>query len=172
MNKEKLSEGIKKITSHKHFPKILVLSGILLMLMILFSDSDEEDKLIKTSDITEVFFVSDNYTEYSERKLISLLESIEGVGKNKVMVSLSGTEEYVYAEEINQRENHKENNYVIYDSGNEKTALLKKVNNPSVTGVVVVCEGGDDPKICEQVYRVIATAFNVPTNRIYVAEMK
>lgn len=172
MNKDGLRESLDKLTSHKHFPKILILAGIALMLMILFSDSDDEDKLAKTSDTSEVFLISDNYTEYSEKKLVSLLESIEGVGKNKVMVNLSGTEEYVYAEEINQRENQQENSYVIYDDGNSNTALLKRVNNPSVTGIVVVCEGGDDPKICEQVYKVISTAFNIPTNRIYVAEMK
>lgn len=172
MDKNELKEQIKKIILNKNFSKVLVFTGIVLMLTILFFDSDEEDKLTKKTDTSEVFLISDEYIEYSEKKLTSLLETIEGVGKNKVMINLSGTEEYVYAEEIHQRESQKDNSYVIYDNGDANTALLKKVNNPSITGIVVVCEGGDDPKICEQVYKVIATTFNIPTNRVYVAEMK
>lgn len=172
MKKIEEAAVIKKLMAWKHFPKLAVISGVAVMLMIMLTDSGREDKKADSTGLSEVFTVSDNYTAYSEKKLAELLASIEGVGKNKVMVSLSGTEEYIYAEELKLRESQSENSFVIYDSGNEKTPLLKKVASPSVSGIIVVCEGGDDPKICEQVYKVISTAFNIPTNRIYVAEMK
>ena len=167
-----INDKIKKITEVKNFPKILVLTGISVMLLILFSDSESDSKSDKISKVNNDFIQSDSYMEYSEKKITEMLSSVEGVGKNKVMVSISGTEEYVYAEEVRRTDSQMENNYVIIDSGNNKEALIKKVNNPSVSGVIVVCEGGDDPKVCEQVYKVISTAFNIPTNRIYVAEMK
>ena len=65
-----------------------------------------------------------------------------------------------------------ENGYVIIDKGSEKEALVKKINNPSISGVVIVCEGGDDPKVCEKLYKAVSTALNIPTSKIYVAEMK
>lgn len=172
MDINKLTENLKKLTAGKHFPMLIILTGITVMLLIMFSGSDENDNTAAKSEDGDVFFVSDNFTAYSEKKITELLSSIEGVGKNKVMVTLSGTEEYVFAEEVLENDSRRENSYVIYDRGNGKEALVRKVNNPCVNGIVVVCEGGDDPKICEQVYRVISTAFNIPTNRIYVAEMK
>ena len=172
MNINDLIDRLKKISSGKNFPKILVLSGIAVMLLILFTDSGNDEMNSEISKVNSEFTASDNFMAYSEKKITDMLNSVEGVGKNKVMVTVSGTEEYVYAEEIHKTESQTEHNYVIFDAGNGKEALKKKVNNPSVSGVVVVCEGGDDPKVCEQVYKVISTAFNIPTNRIYVAEMK
>ena len=172
MNTKDLVDKLKKISDGKHFPKILVLSGIAVMLMILFCDNENDSKANNISETDSQFTAADSFMEYSEKRIAEILSSVEGVGKNKVMVSVSGTEEYIYAEEIRKTESQTENSYVIYDSGKNKEALRKKINNPSVSGVIVVCEGGDDPKVCEQVYKVISTAFNIPTNRIYVAEMK
>ena len=98
--------------------------------------------------------------------------SIEGVGKAKVLVNVSSTEEYVYAEEFKQGLSSTENEIVIIDSGSSKEALIKKVKIPEISGIVIVCEGGDDPKVCEKVYKAVSTALKIPSSRIYVAEMK
>ena len=100
------------------------------------------------------------------------LETIEGVGKANVMLTLTSTEEYVYAETIKQGSDKSENDYVIIDKGSQKEALLKKINNPVISGVVIVCEGGDDPRICERIYKAVSTALDISTGKIYVAEMK
>ena len=172
MNIDQLTDKMKKITAGRNFPKVLVFLGIVMMLLIMFTDDDKKEKANEISKTNSEFITSDSFVDYSENKLTEILESIEGVGKNRVMVSVSGTEEYVYAEEIRKTASQSENEYVIFDSGSGKNALVIKVNNPEVSGIVIVCEGGDDPKVCEQVYKVISTAFNIPTNRIYVAEMK
>ncbi len=90
----------------------------------------------------------------------------------QVMLTVSSTEEYVYAETVKRGTSQAENSYVIIDKGSQKEALVKKVNNPSIKGVVIVCEGGDDPRVCEKIYKAVSTALDISTSRIYVAEMK
>ena len=88
----------------------------------------------------------------------SLLSGMEGVGRAQVMVTLAGGEAYHYA-----------------DSGTRisagREALLETVSCPSVTGVVVICEGGGAPVIQERVTRAVQTACGIPGNHVYVAKL-
>ncbi len=166
-------DKFKEFSQKPIFPKVLISLGIALMLIILLSDfSGDDGKEQSQSDVNADFLTADTYTRQTEEKLNSILAEIEGVGKTKVLISVSSTEEYIYAEEYRHGSSQTENSIVIIDKGSEKDALIKKVNNPDISGIVIVCEGGDDPKICEKVYKAVSTALNIPTNRIYVAEMK
>ncbi len=173
MNRQEMIDKIKDFTKKPAFPKLLILAGILLMIVILFWDSsDHEGKAASASEVNSDFITSDAYAAELEKKLSEMLSVIEGVGKSKVLVNLTSTEEYVYAEEIKTGSGRTENSYVIVDGGSEKEALVKKLNNPQISGIVIVCEGGDDPRICEKVYKAVATSLDIPTNKIYVTEMK
>lgn len=173
MTVKDIMDKLKKFKDDPIFPKVLIAAGIVLMLIILLSDfSGKDDKDKSASDVNSDFLTADTYTLNMEEKLREILISIEGVGKAEVLVNVSSTEEYVYAEEYRQGTNQTESSIVVIDKGSAKSALVKKVNNPGVSGIVIVCEGGDDPKICEKVYKAVSTALNIPTNRIYVAEMK
>ena len=61
---------------------------------------------------------------------------------------------------------------MIIDNGSKKEALVKKIQTPEISGVVIVCEGGGKSKVCEKIYRAVSTALGIPTTKIYVAEMK
>ena len=154
------------------FPKLLIVAGAAAMLLVLLSDKDDKKNTKAQADVNPSFGVSDAYTEQTEQRLSVILSSIEGVGKAQVFVTVGSTEEYVYADEKKITSSGSENNYVILDDGSGKKALVEKIENPCLNGVVIVCEGGDDPKICEKIYCAVSTALNIPTNRIYVAEMK
>ena len=43
---------------------------------------------------------------------------------------------------------------------------------PSIAGVAIVCKGGGNPVIANQLINMISSAYNVPKNKIYVAEGK
>ena len=51
-------------------------------------------------------------------------------------------------------------------------ALVRKINAPSITGVVAVCEGGDSDRVREEIYRTITAALGIPSNRVYVTCME
>ena len=167
-------EKLKELTKKPVFLKAAVAVGVLMIIMILvwdFSDNDETARIDYTEN--EISFQSaDLYAKETEEQLRSILMSIEGVGKANVMLTINSTEEYVYAETVKQGTSQSENSYVIIDKGSEKEALVKKINNPAISGVVIVCEGGDDPRVCEKIYKAVSTALDISTSRVYVTEMK
>ena len=168
-------EKLKDITRKPIFLKAAMAAGILAIVLILvsdLSDGDREKSAEAEENTPAAFGYSDIYADSMDSRLCELLTSIEGVGKAQVMLTVDSTEEYVYAETKKVGTSQAENSYVIIDKGSQKEALVKKVNNPSIKGVVIVCEGGDDPRICEKIYKAVSTALDIPTSRIYVAEMK
>lgn len=170
-----LIEKLRDISKKPVFLKAAVAAGILAIVLILASDlsgGKRENSAESEENGSVTFGYSDVYAESMDTKLREILTSIEGVGKAQVMLTVSSTEEYVYAETVKRGTSQAENSYVIIDKGSQKEALVKKVNNPSVKGVVIVCEGGDDPRVCEKIYKAVSTALDISTSRIYVAEMK
>lgn len=166
---DKLSELIKK----PMFLKAAMAVGVLMIIIILISDlSGDEKKEVTRTDNEIGFASSELYANATQERLRVILTEIEGVGKAEVMLTITSTEEYVYAETIKRGASQSENGYVIIDKGSQKEALVKKINNPAISGVVIVCEGGDDPRVCEKVYKAVATALDISTSKIYVAEMK
>ena len=171
-----IDEFLVKLKELSHKPVFLkgaVAVGVIIMILILVSDlSEDEAARAQVSENAINFEASDIYANDIEDKLIGILEAIEGVGKAEIMLTIASTNEYVYAETYKQGSNQAENDYVIIDKGSQKEALVKRINNPAISGVVVVCEGGDDPRICEKIYKAVSTALDISTSKIYVAEMK
>jgi stage III sporulation protein AG len=105
------------------------------------------------------------YREHIEERIQSLCQSVSGVGKVQVAVTLSGGYEAVYATEI--KDGNEE--YVILGSGSSATALLLSKETPSVIGVGIVCNGGADTRVKSELTALVSAAFDVPTNRIYIS---
>lgn len=105
------------------------------------------------------------YREHIEERIQSLCQSVAGVGKVQVAVTLSGGYEAVYATEI--KDGNEE--YVILGSGSSASALLLSKETPSVIGVGIVCNGGADVRVKSELTALVSAAFDVPTNRIYIS---
>lgn len=86
-----------------------------------------------------------------------------GAGKCRIMVTLENGVEYVYATQqkvntdrqegtdgnsskLNQRDDTEES-IVIVETENGRQGLLVTELQPTVKGVVIVCEGGDQPLV-------------------------
>ena len=147
-----------------------VIAGICGMLLIAFGG----EKPAKSTD--KGTYSAEEYRICEEKRLTELLTRIDGVGKAELMLTLEGERSYVYAQEYKTDSSEdsvrSENKIVIVDGNDSREALTENIRNPAVSGVVIVCEGGDDPKTCERIYRAVSTAMNVPTSRIYVAKLK
>lgn len=172
MKLNELKSRLNELMHKPGFPKLLIAVGAAAMLLILFSDSPSDKKTPSQAEVNADFAVSDSYADLTEKRLSEILSSIEGVGKTNVLIGIGSTEEYVYAQEKKITSSGSETSFVILDKGSGKEALTEKINNPYISGIVIVCEGGDDPRICEKIYNAASTALNIPTNRIYVTEMK
>ena len=178
---------IKDMFSDDKKIKVVVFIGLLGMGLILLSSlipKDTNNKNAEVSDSKADMVAYDaeleEYTKEMESKLKLLLENISGVGRVEIMMNISSTKEYVYADEEKSNlskdsENYseqKENKYIIVESNGKKEALLKKVNNPQISGIVIVCEGGGNNVVRESIYKSVSVACDLPTSKIYVTKIK
>jgi len=170
---QELINKAKELLKKKTVLTGAVVIGIIGMILILVSDSDSgktEKTAVAEQNVS--FETAEAYNVQMEEKLKGILVSIDGVGKADVLITITSTEEYIYAETKKQNSYGEENDYVLIDNGSEKETLVKKIQNPEISGVVIVCEGGGKSKVCEKIYRAVSTALGIPTTKIYVAEMK
>lgn len=129
---------------------------------------------------------AETYCERVEERLVGLLGGMEGVGKCEVYVTLESGVEYVYAtqqkenadyakdsgqngEKVSEREDT-EQNVILIDGENGETGLLLTEIQPTVKGVVVVCEGGDKERVVERVTAAVTTALNISARRVCVTK--
>ena len=117
-----------------------------------------------------------------------MVSSIKGVGNTKVLVTLENSEETVYATEEKKNKEATEDKtdgqlskkresddcekkYItIKDADGTERALSVTQIQPTVKGVVVVCDGGDIPEVQQRVTEAIKTALNITSKRVYVTK--
>lgn len=153
----------------------LGLAGILIIFLSEYSTGGEKKSAGDEADGV----CSAEYCEYLEDKVTQIVESIEGAGKARVMITISETEEYIYAtNEKDVRKNTEKSNdinnqsdYVIIDKNSDDGGLLLKTIEPKVRGVAVVCEGGNDTKVQEQIYSAVGAVLNVSISRISISKL-
>ena len=64
-----------------------------------------------------------------------------------------------------------ENKYVIIDNDKGEGGMQLKIISPKIRGVAVLCKGGDNPIVKEQIITAISALFDISTNKISVATM-
>ena len=60
----------------------------------------------------------------------------------------------------------------MIEQNNQKQALVEKVMEPVVQGVVVVCSGADNISVVSDITNAVCVALNVTSNRVCVIKMK
>ena len=124
-----------------------------------------------------------------EKRLENILSKVDGVGNVSVMVSYASTSEiipmYNLTEDttvtqetdstggqrtINESDSKKE---IIYkeDSG-VKQPVTQTVISPKITGVIVICEGGDTPTTKAKVTSAVEAVTGCSSHKIQVLERK
>lgn len=137
-------------------------TGILLLLWGGSSDSKESPTVNGSTETDELM----HYKETLEKEIKRLCESVEGVDKVTVSVTLSGTFEEIYATEY--RDDGEE--YVIIGSGSSASPLKLTRMTPTVTGIGIVCTGGSTDRVKNALIPLLSTTLSISSNRIYIAE--
>ena len=170
--------------------KVILAIGILAILLIFvsgyFSGGGEKEASQAKSGQTQILS-ADEYTAQLERKLTDIVGRIAGAGTCKVMVTLENGIQYVYAQEEKISENKtqdstdstirtqesgdQQKSYIIVDSGSGKQALVVTEVQPTIKGVVIVCQGGGNPSVQQQVINAVTTALAVNSTKVCVAPL-
>ena len=169
---EKIKELYTRLISSRKAMTAAAALGILGMLMILFGGGEKKIEETEEDIRSQTGTDWSGYCRETEERLENILSAIDGVGEVRVMVTVSSTEEYIYAEaeKISSDKAEREIAAVKADKGEE--ALVKKVNVPQITGVVAVCSGGNSDRVREDVYRAVTAALGISSSRVYVAAME
>lgn len=182
--KEKISRIFDELIKKDKIIRIIVIIGLAGILLIALSS----EKIYKSKDEKQSERIQeqnqncdpDVYKEQIKTELEQVLSCISGVGECKVMVTVEGTAEFIYAQNTDKatdhnsqdsNENIKSEIVVIDESGNDK-ALIKKVIKPKISGVVVVCRGGENETTRERVIKAVSAALDLSYNKICVEAKK
>ena len=202
MNQKKLKidfTNVKKIISTISIDK-WILMGIAGVVLVFCSDScnplgenqnngSNVNNNAYSYKADNKYIESDEYIEKLERRLEDILESVDGAGNVKVMVTLKSssrkevlTEEPYTEKKVNENDGdggsrdtyEKSQDYnVIFDGENgENTPFIVSESCPRVEGVAVVAEGGDNPFVKEKITGIIKALFGIEINKIAVGKLK
>lgn len=180
--------SIKDKLSGKKGTTILLIVGIVgIALIALTSILPSAAK--KQASSTSSSLSTAAYAKQLESQLSSIVGHIDGVGRVKVMVTVESGVQYVYEQNQkdtnntttsssgdgntqNQENKGSEQSTVIMDNGSGgQQPLIKTELQPAIKGVVVVCDGGDNPVVQESVVSTVMTALDIPSNHISVSKM-
>ena len=145
----------------------LGLAGVLLIALSEWLPADDSSEALVT--------VSEQQVEQAlERRLTDLLSSVAGVGRCQVMVTLESGAQTVYAADTRVTEDSEgrseDTSFLWVESATGPVGLRLTEIQPTVKGVVVVCAGGGDPAVCQQVAEVVTTAFHISERRVCVVK--
>lgn len=167
--------------------KIIIFAGILGIVLIFFSGLFKPSGTKKTKQSTQNSSTKE-YVFQLENSLKEMVSSIKGAGSTKVMVTLENSEETVYATEEKKNKEATEDKtdgqlskkresddcekrYItMKDADGTERALSVTQIQPTVKGVVVVCDGGDIPEVQQRITEAIKTALNITSKRVYVTK--
>lgn len=154
-----MKQLIEKLGSVKGIGLLVIGLAAGVILLILGTGAENAEDIPET--VSEEFSFEGYEKSLSER-LCEMLGRVEGVSGVHVMITL----ERGYSDELaKDGENYLT---VKHSDGAEGTVTLSR-ETPEVKGVAVICKGGDDPSIQQQIIAMISALFDLPTSRIFVS---
>lgn len=135
----------------------------------------------------------ETYLDQQEKKLQSLLETMEGIGKVQIMITVRSSEELVVEKEcpVDRKETkeqdsnggsrfvnevHTTENIIYADMGNmsnkSNTPLVVKTILPQIRGVAVVAQGAENIEIRQSVTEIIKSLYGLESYQVKVVAMK
>ncbi len=172
--------------------RLIVIIGIAgIGLIFMSSMTGKKSTSSKTDNNEPPVSVIEDVSVYRERlcnELGSMIASIEGAGRTKVMVTVDGTTRKLYAtdNDIQTKENLQKNSsaenedrqnaekrscIVIKSGSGTEEALVIGELMPNIKGVLIVCDGGGNEEVCERIKKAVSAALNIPVSHISIVKM-
>ena len=144
---EKAKELGKRLLESGSARRWILLAALLGAALMVLSGMFSFDKKQETGG--SGFEVSD-YRQSAQQDLEQLISHIQGAGKTRVLLTMENSAEYVYLE-----------------NGTTKTKEIE----PRVRGVLVICEGGDDPVAAGRITEAVTKALDISTAKVCISKL-
>lgn len=181
MNFKKYYEKI--LASKSKYIIVIGFIGIFLITISAFSTKKTKPEPKEVSSTSFTTTNSEEYVNKLENKINSIISQIQGVGNSKVIITLEKGVENIYANSEKKATNLNENlsgkmskrddiqkDVVIIDGTQGKQALIVTQKEPTIRGVIIICEGADNPKTVADVVNSVSKCLNIGTNRLSVVK--
>ncbi|MBQ3266243.1 MAG: hypothetical protein IJH07_10760 [Ruminococcus sp.] len=127
--------------SRKSTLRVAVIIGTAAILLIALSSVIDFDQ--SGNDQAEA------YASRTEARLLEIVSQISGVGEAKIFLTMDNRGENVYLKNTDT-----------------KTVSIE----PKVRGVVIVCDGGDDPLVVSRVLDAVTKALNISSDKVCITK--
>lgn len=157
----------KQLKLKNLIPLVIGVVGIVIVLIAGGNSTESEQATAEgmQDDITA-------YTAGLEEKIKKLCEACEGVSHVSVAITLEGGFEYEYAKNTEYGKNsygdERKEEYLVIGQGSGEKCVVLRQKLPGIAGVGVVCRGGDDDVVREQLTMLISSVLNIGANKIYI----
>ena len=154
----------------------LIVIGLVAVVLVAVSEWHPLQKTADNEDKTA------RYAAELEKRLLVILQSMDGVGRCKIMVTLENGVESVYANEQSTEINRVDGDgkttvrddtqrkVVVVGSGSGRDGLLVTEIQPTVRGVAVICEGGGNQSVRKRVAETVATVLHITESRVSISQ--
>ena len=133
---------LNEIISDKRVLRVLVIIGLSAVALIGISSFFGSSGSDGTGQIKA-------YAEETERRLLEIVSRIDGVGEAEIYLTMDNAGESVYMK-----------------NSDKKTLSIE----PRVRGVVVVCEGGDDPVVVSHVLEAVTKSLCISADKVCITK--
>ena len=152
----------------KNYILIMFIVGIILILL---------SYLPSKTEITSNSFSESEYIRTLEQKISGIVSMIDGAGDSAVIINISSTTESVYMKENKKffdnddtktKSETEDSIITMKDKSGNEYALVTKQLMPKISGVTVVCDGGNDIDVKNSVINAVSTLLGIGANNVCV----
>lgn len=163
------TQKLRQLTDKYKYAIVVLLIGLALLL-IPGKSSEPQNK----EAAAPVATAQETFTQES---LVQILQSVEGAGKVRVLLSMATGEETVYQTDTEMSAAGESNDQsvktvIITDSQRSEAGLIRQVNPAAYKGAIVVCQGADSPSVRLAVTQAVAKITGLGTDAICVLKMQ
>lgn len=150
----------------------LALAAVLGIILIIFGSLSGSSKT-KNTEVSNEDIKTEAYIESVENKIKNITEQITGSRDSCVIVTAKSRVESVYVCDEKTSGDGKAQEYItVKNSDGEGSLVLVKQIYPEISGVSIVCRGGDEMNIQAKLIKAVSTALGIPSNRICIVGTK
>jgi stage III sporulation protein AG len=139
----------------------LIAGGLLGVILLLFGGlgGDEEEGradpvLVRISEL-------ESYEQALEEEIAALCDAVAGVSRVRVKISFDAGYAVRYVK-------NSEGSPATVGNGSNEEALFETVVPPRVAGVGIVCVGGGNAQIRQELCELVCAAVGVSANRVFI----
>ena len=163
---EELKQKLAELVRRYKYVALVVLFGVLLMLLP--TSGDKPEAQIQEANPVQLDIAG---------QLEQILSQISGVGKVRVMLSISKGEQtlYIYDEDGSASEDSESSRreaVLVTGQDRVQSGLVSQVIGPVYQGAIVVCQGGDQPSVRLQVVEAVCDITGLMADKVSVLKMK